>query len=167
MKNQKIKKIISIALLVPLILIILSYSKYTRNNVKESCSIEVEKYVDDISNQDGSIFLNSYLDLNCDGFYIIGPYATSEYKHKMVGQRWYNYSSYPSYLINEILFHGDTTDETLQQLVFVKDKKIISVATIKRKDGDFVFLKEKYYDIDQLFTNTKNDHGDKEIVQRM
>lgn len=165
MKNNKIKRTVILIILIPLILLILSYSKYARNNVKESSTAEVEKYVEDISNQDGSIFLNSYLDFTCDGFYIVGPYETSEYKHKLLGQKWYNYSSYASYLFNEILLNGDTTDEILQQLVFVKDGKVVSVATIQRKDGDFVCLKEKYYKVDKLFINNINNNGDREITE--
>ena len=137
--------------------------KYSGNNdfTIVSAVYNVEKYLEDIHNQDGSILLNSYLDFDYDGFYIIGPYASSETKHETVGQKWYNYSSYPSYLFNEILLDGDTTDEILQQLVFMKDERIINVATVQRKDGDFVHLEKTYYKIDQLFINTKNIYVEK------
>ena len=165
MKKYKIKHIILVIMLIPVLLISLSYGNYTKNNVKEDCSYNVEKYLEDIHNQDGSILLNSYLDFDYDGFYIIGPYASSETKHETVGQKWYNYSSYPSYLFNEILLDGDTTDEILQQLVFMKDERIINVATVQRKDGDFVHLEKTYYKTDQVFSNTKNIHEDNEIVE--
>ena len=154
-------------MLLPIVLLILSYGKYSNSNVKESSTTEVEKYVKDIIDQDGSMLLSSYLDFTCDGFYIVGPYATSEYKHELLGQKWYNYPSYASYLFNETLFHGDTTDEILQQLVFVKDGKIVSVATTQRKDGDFVFLKDKSYNIDKLFINIENDNGENKVIEEM
>ena len=152
-------------MLITVLLISLSYGNYISNNVKEDCSSDVEKYLDDIHNQDGSIHLNSYLGFDYDGFYIIGPYASSETKHEVVGRRWYNYSSYPSYLFNEILFHGDTTDETLQQLVFMKEERVINVATIQRKNGDFASLEKNYYKIDQLFSKIENVNGDNVMVE--
>lgn len=47
----------------------------------------------------------------------------------------------------------------------MKDERIIRVATVQRKDGDFVHLEKTYYKIDQLFSNTKNIYGDNEIVE--
>ncbi len=158
MKKHRVRNFIIAAIIcTPLVLLALSYGKYKFNNVEDSCSQELEKYVQDISAQDGSIFLDSYLEFNCDGFYIIGPYDTSKYKHEVVGETWYHYSSYLSYLFNEILFQGDTTDEIFQQLAFVKNEKVISVATIYRKEGDFTNLEKKYYSISQLFSNVSSD----------
>lgn len=116
-------------------------------------------YIQDIKNQNGEIYLYDYLSLKCDGFYIIGPYATSDYKHEIVGERWYHYSSYGSYLFNEILFDGDSTDEIYQELVFIKENKVISVAAIERQKGDFTRLDKNYYSIDQLFSNVRDDRN--------
>lgn len=166
MKKYKKRNLIIITVIcIPIILFIISYCNYRINNVKNSCSDEVNKYIQDISNQNGEIYLYDYLNFKCDGFYVIGPYTTSNYKHEIVGERWYHYSSYGSYLFNELLLSGDTTDEIYQELVFVKDNKVLSVATTERKKGDFTGLDERYYSIDQLFTNVGSDGNWNYIIE--
>ena len=166
MKKHSIRNLIIVfIIIIPLSFLILSYGNYKLNNVNSLDSSKVESYLLDITNQDGTIGLYSYLDFDCDGFYIIGPYTPSEYKHKMVGDKRYNYISYVDYLFNELIFHGDTIAENQQQLVFVKNNKVVSVVTLNRKDGDFLKLKE-YYDIDTIFYNKVMDDGNyKTIVE--
>ncbi len=157
MKKYKKRDLILITVIgMPILLVLISYCKYRFNNVNSTCSDEVNKYIQDISNQNGEIYLYDYLNFKCDGFYIIGPYSTRDYKHEIVGKRWYHYSSYLSYLFNELLFDGDTTDEIYQQIVFVKENKVISIAVIEREKGDFTRLGESYYNIGQLFSNVRD-----------
>ena len=159
MKKHRIRNLIVILILIiPVSVLVLSYANYKLNNIEASCSSEVVSYLFDIRNQDGTIHMDLYLDFNCDGFYIISPYTTSEYKHKEVGQNWYHYSSYGDYLFNELLFDGDTIAENQQQLVFTKGEKVVSIAILDRADGDFLNLKQGYYEIDTIFYNKVSDN---------
>lgn len=81
-----------------------------------------------------------------------------------MGDKWYQYNSYGSYLFNELLFKGDNFTEGQQQLVFVKDGNVVSIAVLDRNIGDFVILKEGYYDISTLFFNIKNNGDDYRII---
>lgn len=165
MKKYRKRKLIVIFILIMIVSpLVLSYANYKLYNIKASCSSEVENYLFDIINQDGSLYRNLYLDFSCDGFYIISPYTTSEYKHKKVGQKWYHYYSYGSYLFNELLFDGDTISENQQQLVFIKDDKVVSIAILDRKNEDFLNLKQSYYDIDTVFYNKARDNRGYRII---
>lgn len=67
-----------IILSIPTIIMAFSYFDYRSNNITDTCIEEVELYLSDIKNQTGNITLEKYLDFNCDGFFVIGPYITSQ-----------------------------------------------------------------------------------------
>lgn len=151
--------ILTIIICISILPLSISYIKYKINNVNSSCTTEVEMYIRDIVSQKNNIKMSEYLDIDCDGFYVISPYTTTSYKHEIVGQEWYQYNSYGSYLFNEILFDGDNLTENQQLLAFVNGGKVVSIAILDRKNGDFLMLKEKYYDINTIFTAEVDDNG--------
>lgn len=151
--------VVIVILLIPMGLFIKSYYNYSVHNVKKDCSNDVKKYLLDISDTQNGSSLKPYLEFECDGFYVIGPYTTSPYRHKAIGCKWYNYSSYSNYLFNEILFDGDCITEGQQQLVFVKDNKVVNVATINRSDCDFITKGRTYYSIQTIINIDVTDNG--------
>lgn len=160
MKKINAKKFLLISIIIiPFLALSVSYINYQINNVTSVCTLEAEAYLIDIINQKNDANMKEYLDFVCDAFYVIPPYTTTRYKHEIVGEEWYQYNSYGSYLFNELLFDGDNIAENQQLLAFIKEGKVVSVAILDRKNGDFIMLKESYFDINTKFANEVNDNG--------
>jgi hypothetical protein len=160
MIRKRIIKLIGIIFFViPIFLLMLSYTEYRSNSIVNDCSSDINSYLVDLVDQDGTVCMDTYLDFECKGFYIIRPYTTSKERHEVVGYRWYNYSSYGDYLFSELLFDGENMDEEEQELIFVDDEQVIAVAMLNRQYGDFLNLNDVYYDIDSLFYKIDNGYG--------
>jgi hypothetical protein len=143
--------IVIVIIVISLAQLVSSYIKYSTNNIYDSCENELEIFLSNITINENVDSMKEYLNFECDGFYIIAPYTTTKYKEEIVGCEWYFYSNYSNYLFNELILKGDNLLESQQQLVFVKDNKVVSVAVIERRIGDFIFLEELFYDIDTMF----------------
>ena len=165
MKKQTIIKLIIIMLLViPVILLSGLYIDYNRYNIDHVYSTEIDKYLDDLFNQEGTILMNHYLDIECDGFYIIRPYISRHEKHELVGVKWYSYQSFSDYLFGELLFNGENLAEDKQELVFINNQEVAGIALLNRKNGDFVNLTNVYHEINTIFYKVNNGYGYYTIV---
>ncbi len=155
MKKKVMRLLMVMILIIPTIIIGFSYFDYRSYNITDTCIEEVELYLRDIKHQTGKITLEKYLDFKSDGYFIIGPYITSQERQKIVGEKWYNASSYASHIINEKIFKGDNINESQQIFVFVKDGTPISFAITDRSEGDLLNDTDPYYSIDDILINCK------------
>lgn len=157
-KNVAIK-IVLLLLTSMLLFLLIEYYEFSRHTIDQDVSREVSKYLLDLQkNNEKSLSLNKYLDESIETFYIIGPYLTSDIKHKIIGQRWYNYETFLDYLFSEILFSGEDFDEGYQQLIFIGKNRIISFARVKRSHGDFLSLEENKYKVNEEFRSIEERH---------
>jgi len=152
-KILKLKAITSIVILIIIsIFLLIEYYEFSRYTIDQEINQQVLNYLIDLQkNDEESIEFNDYLDDSIDSFYIIGPYLTSDAKHKIIGQKWYNYETFSDYLFGEILFSGEDFHEGYQQLVFIGENRIMSFARVKRNKGDFLSLQGNRYEVNEQF----------------
>lgn len=120
---------------------------YLRFNVDQDCTGEVEDYLEELAINPATI-MSDYLTFDYDGFYVIGPYTSSETKKDIIGKSVYNYKSFQMYLFDEILFDGTSLHDELQELYYIKDSNVVAVATLDRSNGDFLRNAGSYINAD-------------------
>lgn len=159
MRKKFFKILIAIIVMFFIIKITVSYIDYRLHNIKIDVTENALAYLSAIKEQDGNIYIKDYLELDCDEFYVIGPYMTSSERHDIVGSRWFYETSYVNYIISEQIFGGDNINEDEQILIFVNDEKPIGIAISKRENGDLIDYENPFYDIDEILYNEKTETG--------
>ncbi len=130
-----------------------NYEAYTEQQITNDVSIPVASYFEAIRTFKNPVALKDYLGFDCDGFYWIGPYMSTEMRHSTVGQRWHIDKTFFSHLISESLFDYQLLPEEQQLLIFTKENKPIAYALLERSAGDLLSVSGSFVRIEtQLYS---------------
>lgn len=128
----------------------IAYVNYRSHVIERDLSDDFLRFVIDIRNQSGMISISDYLDFECDGFYVVGPYMTTELREKLVKKKWTIETSMVDHYFVEWAFAGDNISEAEQLLIFVNDEKPVAFARLNRSEGDFVLSSKDYYESNDI-----------------
>ncbi|WP_088011271.1 hypothetical protein [Gottfriedia acidiceleris] len=128
------KKLFVSIILVAIVLAIGIFYKHHLTDIKEDTKLK-KKIASIIISKDTIDFKNDIQGLNWDQLYLITPYADLKEEIRRMHLK-----------TNVKIESNINYDDTINLMVFIKDKEIVSYVNFPRKKGDFNLVKSKMFE---------------------
>lgn len=128
------KKLFATIILVTIVLAIGIFYKNHQTDIKEETKLkkDIESI---IISKDTIDFKNDIQEINWDQLYLIPPYANLKEEIRKMNLK-----------TNVKIESNINYDDTINLMVFIKDKEIVSYVNFPRKKGDFNLVKSKMFE---------------------
>mgnify|MGYP001176706222 CR=1 FL=1 len=170
MKIKKKTIIISVLLIIPLMLLLLSYINFRSQRIDNEHLESFKSELITTVQQKSSFDINNITTFEWDWMYVIRPYISRTEMQEMVGIKWTTADTYIGYLIFDKIWFGEhpLDDDIFHKLIFVKDNKVVLDVTLDRSDVDITQINSPVINNDALFDIDKTDEGNiiKEVNSR-
>lgn len=157
----------AIILLIPVLIFAKSYLQYRDIRIQNLHAREFREALALVIKNNDAFDMREVTAFEWDEFYIIHPYTPRNQMQNIVGARWTTAESYLGFLVEKTVFgEHPLDDDIIQELVFLKDGKVVCDTTFMRYDGDFVMVRcGAVTPEDALFTVDKSDENHPVLVK--
>lgn len=129
-----------------------SYYSYTRIRVDNTGANAFARELEQTVKRQERFSLADVTDFEWDAVFVGHPYTTREQMEKKVGLTWTTYSFFGYHIIQKTAlgqFHMDVDEAN--QLVFVKDGRVVLDVILMRNQADLVWLEDRISREDAVF----------------